>query len=125
MSTRCMIGYEGQGALIYRHSDGYPDGEHGVLATLIPFRDHFFKLRHDAGEYFLARLLAWQPDYDREGVTGYGIDTAFHGDLAYYYHVLCNGDIEVYSCYEAGIIPALPGAPDYRDILGFQFVKII
>lgn len=45
MSTRCQIGfYEAEEkdldnfeALIYRHSDGYPDTEHGVLAAIVPF----------------------------------------------------------------------------------------
>jgi hypothetical protein len=99
MSTRCQVGFyetpeanlSKPGALIYRHSDGYPDTEHGVLAVLLPWaRD--FATRRGLGdvEYAAARALvtlvqATAPD----DVLGYGIcgDHGLHGDHAYYYRV--------------------------------------
>ena len=44
MSTRCQIIVKGSDVVVYRHSDGYPDGKHGVLAALkkivVPFLKH-------------------------------------------------------------------------------------
>lgn len=99
MSTRCQIGFydtpdaelRKPRALIYRHSDGYPETEHGVLAVLLPWATDFHARRGlgDA-EYAAARALvaliqATAPD----DVLGYGIcgDHGLHGDHAYYYRV--------------------------------------
>ena len=44
MSTRCQIIVKGSDVVVYRHSDGYPDGKHGVVAALkkivMPFLKH-------------------------------------------------------------------------------------
>lgn len=69
MSTRCQIGFYGKmapeernlrkfEALIYRHSDGYPDSDNGVIAELMPVLQEFDKVRGcgDA-EYCAARTL--------------------------------------------------------------------
>lgn len=47
MSTRCQILIEGSDVVLYRHSDGYPQGPHGVLkllkksvATFVKHRGH-------------------------------------------------------------------------------------
>lgn len=99
MSTRCQIGfYESTGqaltkpsVVIYRHHDGYPTSEWGVLATLVPVAARFHKERglSDAS-YAGARILqalmnATAPD----GFTGYGIDgdRKLHGDIDFYYRV--------------------------------------
>jgi hypothetical protein len=47
MSTRCQILVTGSDVVIYRHSDGYPDSEHGVLHDLLPLVREFKKYRGD------------------------------------------------------------------------------
>jgi hypothetical protein len=101
MSTRCQIAIyendpgdkaEGWNALIYRHSDGYPEDECGVMAALIPFVEGFVEQRGWDAEYLAARLvqhLCNEHDKgdDEPGVTGYGICCAIHGDIEYFYRV--------------------------------------
>lgn len=92
MSTRCQIGFYELGqknlykweALIYRHSDGYPDGESGVIATVKPILDDFNKNRGlDDLEYAPAWLVAkLKTDY-----LNIGISSGFHGDIEYFYAV--------------------------------------
>ena len=129
MSTRCQIGFYEQEekdlnkfeALIYRHSDGYPDGEHGVLAAIMPFLHWWQKGRGVMDfEYCSARLLQYlcnkydgyskaigetmseagaifSPEKIEEftGTLGHGISNAFHGDIEYLYAVRPNR-VEVY-----------------------------
>ena len=102
MSTRCQILIKGFTPNLYRHSDGYPDSECGVLATLIPFLTEFMKGHGDDPSYMLARLAQAQtntvdkdledPIHDRGGrelmrFLGYGIDIGLHADLAYIYQI--------------------------------------
>jgi hypothetical protein len=111
MSTRCQIGFYDTAdqplpaptALIYRHSDGYPDTEVGVLAALLPWAQDFHARRGlgDA-EYAAARaLVALIRAADAlDEVTGYGLcgDHQLHGDTAYYYRVDPSG----ITVYDAG-----------------------
>jgi len=65
MSTRCQIAlYDHEPkdineweVLLYRHSDGYPDTKHGVLAFLKPALDEFIKGRGWDVEYMGAWLM--------------------------------------------------------------------
>ena len=92
MSTRCQIGFYEQGekdlnkwdALLYRHSDGYPESEHGVVATIKPILDDFQAKRGlDDLEYAAAWLVAkLKTDY-----LNIGISNGFHGDIEYYYAI--------------------------------------
>ena len=69
MSTRCQIMFHwgedetAVSALLYRHSDGYPDTEHGVLADLDKFFDDLDKnladKRYSDPCYLAAKLLVW------------------------------------------------------------------
>lgn len=69
MSTRCQIMFHwGQdetavAAILYRHSDGYPDTEHGVLADLDSFFDdldeNLADKRYNDPCYLAAKLLVW------------------------------------------------------------------
>lgn len=117
MSTRCNIafyeneekGFEEFEALIYKHSDGYPDG---VLPFLVPFVQKFLSVRGFDVEYLSARALqhfANETDkgleeYRREQgdevetfeVLGFGICKDFHGDIEYLYCVYPD-KIKVYS----------------------------
>jgi len=66
MSTRCQIAFydrrprgeksimEKWEALVYRHSDGYPEG---VMPELVPFLRRWMKVRGWDLEYCAARLL--------------------------------------------------------------------
>jgi hypothetical protein len=68
MSTHCTIHFGtdayGVEAIIYRHSDGYPESEHGVPATL----ERFFEAveeqtndrRYSDGSYLAAKFLVYQ-----------------------------------------------------------------
>lgn len=68
MSTRCVINFtHGRRieAKIYRHSDGYPDGETGVLADLQRFFDAVEKQcngdnRYYDASYLAAKFVVWQ-----------------------------------------------------------------
>lgn len=99
MSTRCQIGFyhskdqplNPPDALFYRHSDGYPDSEHGVVEQLMPFLKTFHADRGltDA-EYAAARALVHLISLTApDDLLGYGIDGpgGLHGDIEYFYRV--------------------------------------
>jgi len=92
MSTRCQIGFYEDGeknlqnfeALIYRHCDGYPDSEHGVIATVVPILKGFDKERGlDDIEY----ASAWLVKELKTDVLNIGICKFFHVDIEYFYAV--------------------------------------
>ena len=137
MSTRCQIGFyqdkdkpiKEWDALIYRHSDGYPDG---VLPDIEPFLKKWAKGRGLADtEYASARLLQYLcNEYDGDmiryernmpedkrftGNLGHGICKDFHGDIEYFYRVHPD-EIEV---YEVGDIW------DKFDSTEFKIIKTI
>ena len=92
MSTRCQIGFYKKKeedlnkweALLYKHSDGYPDTEHGVIETITPILTSFNKERGlDDIEYASAWLVAkLKADY-----LNIGICNSLHGDIEFYYAV--------------------------------------
>lgn len=115
MSTRCQVIFEGyekdkfHDASVYRHSDGYPDSEHGVLATLVPFAKDFMANRGHDPEYMTAHLVAlWINNMNEHNAkqgyssnmfkyTGHGVcgfKGELHGDLDYLY-VVKKTEIEV------------------------------
>jgi hypothetical protein len=117
MSTRCHIIIEDEynKVILYRHSDGYPNGEHGVLASLVPFIQRFMKHRGWEVEYLAAQLICDQINrareysrklYEERAATdpedgywqarlaevdddflGFGISNEIHVDVEYIYHV--------------------------------------
>jgi len=123
MSTRSQIIVEGNEEVkLYRHSDGYPYGEYGVLASLVPDVSGFRQLRGHDPYYLPARIMGGQirraeksgraalkaekgagrnTDFARQMyfALGYGIDTVFHSDVEYVYYVRENGNIEVYETH--------------------------
>lgn len=131
MSTRCMIKVAGHDPVIYKHSDGYPDTENGVLAILVPFLKKFLKYRPaDDGAYLLARILDTFMQDDRKShaaferrhnpltaltarekrearesreTTGYGIEPKMnHGDIEWFYVVdMEDRKVEVYATTRA------------------------
>lgn len=104
MSTRCQIHFvhdtdEKRYPSIYRHSDGYPDGQHGVLASL----ERFFKAvktqTHDTRfgdpEYLAAKFVVWQSgEWVGSGgpldFLSVGVANGLHGDEDYEYRVICD-----------------------------------
>ena len=106
MSTRCMIEVEGNPVKLYRHSDGYPNSECGVLATLVPHVKQFLTVCGWDVEYLIARLAQWQMNESDQSLAewrnnnpspfnqakgpeclSFGLSTEYHGDLEYVYIV--------------------------------------
>ncbi len=105
MSTRCQMGIYANDTMsiksaevfIYRHSDGYPGTEYGVVNCILPFLKWFNKERGiDDREYCAARLLQHLTNVGDHipskseytvGTTGFGVDTQLHGDIEYFYHI--------------------------------------
>lgn len=91
MSTRAQVHIEGLSVSLYRHSDGYPESEHGVLAWLVPFVADFKKRRGWDPQYMLARAL--ETGIRATGMAfpkcavGWGIETEEHGDLSFSYEI--------------------------------------
>jgi hypothetical protein len=112
MSTRCAINFtRGRdiAAKIYRHSDGYPDGDAGVPADLEKFFDAVEEgtpnsgPRFDQPEYLAAKFVVWQADqnahtfdgkrYRKTGkldFIGVGVLMENPGDIEYEYFVNCS-----------------------------------
>jgi hypothetical protein len=76
------------GIYIYKHYDGYPSD---VMEVLAPTVKEFITKRGDDAPYLLAYIMRkFASRDDREdnlGVTGWGLDTAEHGDIDYLYQV--------------------------------------
>ncbi len=117
MSTRCQIIVEGSDVVIYRHSDGYPDGDEGVLKGLIATVGPFVKARGFDECYLPAHIVhdqvaahvKWANEQAFGKATkylGYGVEAynpavrhPLHGDIDFLYVVKKNGEIEVRSCF--------------------------
>lgn len=56
MSTRATIEINGRDVQLYVHSDGYPEGEHGIIFRIRSFVLDFIKNRGFDDAYMLARL---------------------------------------------------------------------
>jgi len=140
MSTRCHIIVEdqewGYNTILYRHSDGYPDGTHGVVYALAEFMQMFMHRRGWDPCFMPAQLLhfliskdaAHMVEYMKEDIKrfggpsqyqqevldtdgnnllGYGISSEIHGDIEYAYVITKDG-VNVYST------PCMGGCED-RD----------
>lgn len=121
MSTRCQIGfYENEDielnnpdVLVYKHSDGYPEG---IMPMLVKFlRKNGAIGRRTDTEYLSAWFLyflikehvkemtpfAKKYNKDPEDFLGHGISDGFHGDIEYFYAVypekvlICDGDLNI------------------------------
>lgn len=95
MSTRCQIQVKGSPILIYKHSDGYPEG---VLPVLEPFVKAFSDNRGNDVEYCLAQIVrTFALEYDPETrLKGWGLDLVLHEDIEYLYVVdAAKGSVEV------------------------------
>lgn len=116
MSTRCTIHFHARKgddpiAIIYRHCDGYPDGEAGVPASLTRFfevvREQTNDTRFTDPSYLAAKYVVWQAGeyaFHYNFTTGkkesanpldflsLGVVQRDPGDIAYRYHVYCSYD---------------------------------
>lgn len=106
MSTRSQWSFrEGskQIALIYKHSDGYPDGEHGGFAVWERFiakvkqdcrSGSQYGYRFDDAEYlsakFLYYLIRWENQNNTFDFGGIGVGAELHGDTEYLYEIDCD-----------------------------------
>ena len=113
MSTRCQIKFisEGKEVLIYRHSDGYPEGDFGVVNSISKFLKwdsrgddieyipanfiffekvnmalHFNENREVRGENPITLNNLLEEDYMQ---LGYGVcqPNDYHGDIEFLYTV--------------------------------------
>jgi len=104
MSTRCSIKFtdgtrEQVTALIFRHCDGYPEGEHGVPATLKRFFDAIEAEVPDDTRFgdstaLAARFVAWQMrEYAKPGQLFESAHVRVmledSGDIEWVYYVHC------------------------------------
>lgn len=90
MSTRCTITVRdergGRDAYsLYRHCDGYPDTQHGVIATLSKALPLAWPMpRFEADDFAAAIVAAWKDSCGNIRLTA-GRDA--HGDTEYHYEV--------------------------------------
>jgi len=106
MSTRCTITVtDDQDTFhIYRHSDGYPEGEHGVLAGLDEARSKAWKApRFEAMDVAAAIVATWK---DGPGNIYLTREARLHGDRSYHYEVFAasNGQwlVKCFGCDDDG-----------------------
>jgi len=106
MSTRCNIHFGDRRdgvfvteANVYRHSDGYPDSQHGVPASLERFfaavKEQTSDTRFNDPSYLAAKFVVWQAgEYASNGkpldFLSVGIMARDAGDAAYIYEVDSN-----------------------------------
>jgi len=96
MSTRCQIGFypsektplNDWEALIYRHSDGYPEEEFGVIKTIAPILQDFHRER---GLEDIEYSSAWLVAKLKTDFLNIGITKKIHSDIRYFYHVSPQG----------------------------------
>lgn len=116
MSTRATVWFHDKGketpeAIIYRHSDGYPEGLGQDLKRFIREIDNNLKdKRFDDPSYLAAKWVVWDamlhaalkaeyfkkyPDFSGQphplNFLSVGICKKDPGDIEYRYHVICDG----------------------------------
>ena len=89
MSTRCVVTFQDDDGShsVYKHSDGYPDTEHGILALIEKTKAHAWELpRFEADDFAASFVVA-----AKQGAGGVRLTTGpeAHGDLEYTYLVTC------------------------------------
>ena len=91
MSTRCniIIQDEMERIQLYRHSDGYPDTEYGVLETLKDALPLAWELpRMEASDFAAAIVAAWKNHGGNIYIDGiYRGKQHLHADIEYLYTI--------------------------------------
>ena len=105
MSTRSQWSFRENGnqvALIYKHSDGYPNGHHGGFAVWDRFiakikqdcQWGLYGWRFDDPEYLAARfvyyLIRWENQMETLETGGVGVSRNLHDDIEYLYEIDCD-----------------------------------
>lgn len=103
MSTRCVINFgfdKVPYAKVYRHSDGYPNGEYGVFANLRKFfecvKEQTKDTRFSDPSYLAAKFVVWQSGMKGLDFLGVGVILENPSDIEYEYFVDCSKNIEGY-----------------------------
>lgn len=95
MSTRCTISVKGgyDTFYIYRHSDGYPEGIHGVPATLAKVLPYAWPLPRFEGDDFAAAIVAaWKAG---GGNIRFSSGHDAHSDTEYQYFITHNNGLQL------------------------------
>lgn len=96
MSTRCniIVRDEWQTLQLYRHMDGYPEGECGVVAGIGEAFKYAWKWpRFEASDFIAALVRAWKVEggggiyFDGEYKENPDGTNSLHGDIAFLYEI--------------------------------------
>lgn len=91
MSTRCniIVKDDFDAIQLYRHCDGYPDSEHGVINDLKKALDYAWPLpRMEAADLAAAIVAAWKKNSGNIYIDGTAkIPETLHGDIEYCYTI--------------------------------------
>lgn len=93
MSTRCnlIVKDKYDSIQLYRHSDGYPDGKHGIIKALQEAKEFAWPLpRMEAADFSAAIVRAWKQHAGNIYIDGEanGIKSPpLHGDIQYLYTI--------------------------------------
>lgn len=91
MSTRCNIVVKDKyhSIQLYRHCDGYPDSEHGVVENLKQALPLSWELpRMEASDFAAAIVAAWKEHGGNIYIDGdYRQGETLHGDIEYVYFI--------------------------------------
>lgn len=101
MSTRCSITCKCEGGefSLYRHSDGYPDTQHGVLATIAQALRYSWSIpRFEPCDFGAAIIRAWK-NSGGDIRLSHGRDS--HGDTEYHYEVTREGNAIRVQCFKS------------------------
>lgn len=127
MSTRAMVSFKQNNktyARIYIHSDGYPEGKHGLISRIDKFLDTCSQLKGTLNDtrfndpcILAARFIAFIVSKNYENLedigieaknvvdfTGISIIDTSGGDwgVAYYYDIVCNtAERPIIKCYDS------------------------
>src|SRR6185369_8753373 len=110
MSTRCQIVVKDthDTIVLYRHSDGYPDGEHGVPATIGAALQYAWPLpRYEAMDFAAAIVRGLKESGGNIYIDGGGpnleekdFKAMLHGDIEWLYVVRMDGKQLVLDVHE-------------------------
>jgi len=108
MSTRCNVIVKDSisSVQLYRHCDGYPEGEYGIVEALKEALEFAWELpRFEADDFAAAIVRAWKTKGGNVYIDGTGKEdwSTVHDDAAYVYVI---------------------EPPDYQDTLAAPFVSV-
>lgn len=123
MSTRCnlIIKDEFHSIQLYRHCDGYPDSEYGVVNCLKGALNYAWELpRMGASDFAAAIVRAWKDHGGNIYIDGsHNSDADLHGDIEYLYEIEPDKEakkwgLKVFVTPSSCAPNPSSGAPEYR-----------